>query len=51
MSVGGEMERYESGKRRGDLKLQKEIKDLIPVWYQTGRKIDEAIGWLHKPVD
>tara|TARA_Y100001938_G_C8100452_1_gene441268 strand:- start:3991 stop:7479 length:3489 start_codon:yes stop_codon:yes gene_type:complete len=50
VSAGGEFERYEQGKRKGTLKLEKEFKDLVPAWYQTGRKIDEAVGFLYKPV-
>lgn len=48
---GGEMERYQSGKREGKLKLGKEIKDVTPVLYQLGRDVEDTIGWLYKPVD
>ena len=50
ISAGGEFERYAQGKRKGQLKLEKEFKDLIPAWYQSGRKLDEAVGFLYKPV-
>tara|TARA_B100001093_G_C26753255_1_gene982169 strand:- start:98 stop:1465 length:1368 start_codon:yes stop_codon:yes gene_type:complete len=50
ISTGGEMERYIQGKRKGQLKLEKEFRDLVPIWYQTGRKLDEAVGFLYKPV-
>ena len=50
VSMGGEFETYTQGKRKGTLKLEKEFKDLVPIWYQTGRKIDEALGFLYKPV-
>ena len=50
VSMGGEFETYQQGKRKGTLKLEKEIKDLVPIWYQTGRKVDEALGFLYKPV-
>ena len=50
VSAGGEFERYEQGKRKGQMKLAKEFRDLVPIWYQTGRKIDEALGFLYKPM-
>ena len=50
VSAGGEFETYSQGKRKGTLRLEKEFKDLVPVWYQTGRKVDEALGFLYKPV-
>jgi hypothetical protein len=50
VSAGGEFERYEQGKRKGQMKLAKEFRDLVPIWYQTGRKVDEALGFLYKPV-
>jgi hypothetical protein len=46
--TGGEFETYVQGKRKGELKLEKRFRDLVPIWYQTGRRADEALGFLFK---
>ena len=48
--AGGEMERYASGKRKGQLKLTKEINDVIPIFYQLNRDVEDTMGWLLKPL-
>jgi hypothetical protein len=51
VATGGQMERYQSGKRKGELKFKKEINDIIPISYQLKRDVEDTIGWLYKPVD
>jgi hypothetical protein len=49
--VGGSAARYASGKRKGMLKIKKEINDVIPIFYQFNRDVEDTIGWLYKPID
>lgn len=49
--MGGDAARYASGKRKGMLKIQKEINDVIPIFYQLKRDVEDTIGWLYKPID
>ena len=47
--VSAEFEVYQQGARKGEFKLEKRFRDLVPIWYQTGRRVDEALGFLYKP--
>lgn len=39
-------ELYKTGKRKGDLKLEKKIEDVLPLLKHLDRDMQEAVGWF-----
>ena len=42
----GKLERYKVGKRKGQTKIGKELRDIIPVIGQFDRDVEGALGFL-----
>lgn len=48
VATGGEATRYLQGERKGDLKLWRKTKQLLPVSAQIERNVEEALGYLQQ---
>jgi len=46
--LGNEAETYQTGKRKGDLKIAKEFKDVFPVLSQTNRNLEDVTEYVFK---
>jgi len=44
--LGNEAERYESGRRKGDLKIKKRFEDVVPILSQTNRTVQDAMEYV-----
>ena len=42
------LERYETGKRKGELKLKRRLIKLVPIWKQLDREVEEALIFLQR---
>jgi len=45
---GGDAEVYQSGRRKGLLKIWKEFKDVIPILNQTNRNLEDVVDYAFK---
>lgn len=46
VATGGEFEKYKTGRKEGQLKLEKRWEDLIPLMKNLDRDIQEALSWF-----
>lgn len=42
-------EEYERGDRKGQLKIRKDIEDLVPIIKQIDRNVEDALTWMFSP--
>lgn len=43
------LERYKSGRRKDELKIKKDVQDIVPIIKQFDRNIEEAVNFVFKP--
>lgn len=46
VTFGDGAEVYESGRRKGDYKIQKKFNDVVPVFSQTNRNAQDAMEYV-----